>query len=98
MPTAIVTGASMGLGEALAHGLARGRLVAGHRRPGGGGAGPGGRRHPRAICAGSPVAAIGGDVTDPSHRARLVAAAAGLGDLSCSSTTPALSGRPPCRP
>jgi len=81
MPTAIVTGASMGLGEAIAHGLARSgwslvidariedalSLVSGTLKS--------------TYGPGIQVRAIAGDVTDPGHRARLVAAAQALGDL-----------------
>jgi NAD(P)-dependent dehydrogenase (short-subunit alcohol dehydrogenase family) len=81
MPTAIVTGASMGLGEALAHGLAQAgwSLVIDAR---------GEEALARAaasiradLAPGARLAAIGGDVTDPSHRAALVAAAERLGEL-----------------
>jgi NAD(P)-dependent dehydrogenase (short-subunit alcohol dehydrogenase family) len=68
MPTAIVTGASRGLGLALARALAeRGwRLVIDARE-----AGP-----LEAVAAELPnVTAIVGDVADPAHRAALVAAA-----------------------
>jgi NAD(P)-dependent dehydrogenase (short-subunit alcohol dehydrogenase family) len=81
MPTAIVTGASMGLGAALARGLAEcgwsvvidardgSRLSAVARRLAGLGA------------EGAQVRAVAGDVTDPDHRVRLVAAARALGSL-----------------
>ena len=81
MPTAIVTGASMGLGEALAHGLARAgwSLVVDARE---------GRALARVaavleteVAPGAGVAAVPGDVSDPEHRAGLVAAAARLGGL-----------------
>jgi NAD(P)-dependent dehydrogenase (short-subunit alcohol dehydrogenase family) len=84
-PVAVITGASAGLGLALAHGLAgRGwRLVIDGRRPdllesaaaSAANASPG----PDAAPAG--VIAIAGDVTDPRHREELAAAVAGLGRL-----------------
>ena len=82
MPTAIVTGASMGLGEALAHGLARAgwSLVIDARE---------GRALARAaarpqadLAPGAGVAAVAGDVTDPGHRAEPGGGgASGSGDL-----------------
>jgi NAD(P)-dependent dehydrogenase (short-subunit alcohol dehydrogenase family) len=79
MPTAIVTGASMGLGEALARGLAsRGwNLVIDAR----------GQEALEAVAesirSGSPgsVQAVAGDVTDPDHIVSLLEAAAELGGL-----------------
>jgi NAD(P)-dependent dehydrogenase (short-subunit alcohol dehydrogenase family) len=73
MTGAIITGASRGLGLALAHGLA----VQGWRLVIDG-------RDPDALAeaaAGIPydVTALAGDVTDPAHRAALVAAADRLG-------------------
>ncbi len=77
MPTAIVTGASRGLGLALARALAeRGwRLVIDAREEG-----------PLHAAAGelarvTDVAALAGDVADAEHRASLVAAAGGRIDL-----------------
>jgi NAD(P)-dependent dehydrogenase (short-subunit alcohol dehydrogenase family) len=77
MPVAIITGASKGLGRALAEGLA-GRgwdLVLDARSPG----------PLEAAARGLPgtgrVSAVPGDVTDPAHRAELVAAADVLGGL-----------------
>jgi NAD(P)-dependent dehydrogenase (short-subunit alcohol dehydrogenase family) len=71
MPTAIVTGASRGLGLALARALAeRGwRLVVDAR--------DGGTLDEVAteLAQHTAVAALAGDVTDPEHRAALVAAA-----------------------
>jgi NAD(P)-dependent dehydrogenase (short-subunit alcohol dehydrogenase family) len=102
MSTALITGASRGLGRALAAGLARagfdlvidardaaaldaaaGALRASGgpaaQRPGGTAAQrPGGTAAPRP---GSSVTAVPGDVTDPAHRAALVAACAGRLDL-----------------
>jgi NAD(P)-dependent dehydrogenase (short-subunit alcohol dehydrogenase family) len=78
MPTALVTGASRGLGLALARSLAdRGwGLVVDAR----------GRRALDAAtaelaAAGAAVTAVCGDVTDPGHRAELADAAASAGGL-----------------
>ncbi len=80
MPVALVTGASRGLGRALAHGLAGlgWSLVLDARSA----------EDLRAAVRDLPpdlpperVAALPGDVTDPAHRADLVAAAARLGGL-----------------
>ncbi len=74
MPTAIVTGASRGLGLALSRALAeRGwRLVIDAREPG----------PLQAAAAELPdVVALPGDVTDPGHRHALVEAAGGEIDL-----------------
>jgi NAD(P)-dependent dehydrogenase (short-subunit alcohol dehydrogenase family) len=82
MSVAIVTGASRGLGEALATGLARqgwSLVIDG--------------RDPEALAAAADRIAIGapagvqirhlpGDITDPEHRRQLVAAATDLGQLS----------------
>src|SRR4051794_9259407 len=67
MPTAIITGASRGLGLALARALAeRGwRLVIDAREAG----------TLNEVAAGLNATAIAGDVTDPEHRQALVAAA-----------------------
>jgi NAD(P)-dependent dehydrogenase (short-subunit alcohol dehydrogenase family) len=81
MATAIVTGASMGLGEALAGGLARAgwSLVIDARNPG-----------PLAAAAetlrkelqpGAELRVVPGDVTDASHRADLIRAAEDVGGL-----------------
>jgi NAD(P)-dependent dehydrogenase (short-subunit alcohol dehydrogenase family) len=77
MPTAIVTGASRGLGLALARALAdrRWRLVIDAREPG-----------PlqdaaAELARATDVAALAGDVADPEHRAALLAAAGGPVDL-----------------
>lgn len=73
MPTAIVTGGSTGFGRALAAGLAeRGWSVvidARHAEP----------LHAAAAAIGPAAVAIQGDLTDPAHRAALVAAARRLG-------------------
>ena len=71
MPVAVITGASRGLGAALAHALdARGwDLVVDARDP-----------DALAAAVGSSTAhAVPGDVTDPAHRQALADAAAGLG-------------------
>jgi NAD(P)-dependent dehydrogenase (short-subunit alcohol dehydrogenase family) len=77
MPTAIVTGASRGLGLALARALAeRGwRLVIDARE--------GGTLNEAAaeLARSTDVAALAGDIADPEHRAALVAAAGAPVDL-----------------
>jgi NAD(P)-dependent dehydrogenase (short-subunit alcohol dehydrogenase family) len=81
MPTAIVTGASMGLGEALARGLARAgwSLAIDARQQ------PALEQAVAAIRAGlrpgAGLTALAGDVADPGHRAALVAAAEQFGPL-----------------
>jgi NAD(P)-dependent dehydrogenase (short-subunit alcohol dehydrogenase family) len=77
MPTAIVTGASRGLGLALAESLAeRGwRLVIDARD------GVALEQAAAGLKARTEVAALAGDVADPEHRAALVAAAGGPIDL-----------------
>ncbi|MFJ9711246.1 SDR family NAD(P)-dependent oxidoreductase [Streptomyces sp. NPDC101234] len=76
MPVAIITGASKGLGRALAEALAaRGwDLVLDAR-----GAGALKEAVEAVAGHGTRVAALPGDVTDAGHRAELVAAARGLG-------------------
>ncbi|MEU2618952.1 SDR family NAD(P)-dependent oxidoreductase [Streptomyces sp. NPDC007157] len=78
MPVAIITGASKGLGRALAEALAaRGwDLVLDAR-----GAGALKEAAEAVAGAGTRVAALPGDVTDAGHRAELVAAARRLGGL-----------------
>ncbi|MCA2202648.1 SDR family oxidoreductase [Streptomyces sp. SMS_SU21] len=78
MPVAIITGASKGLGRALAVGLAeRGwDLVLDAR-----GEGRLAETKVLASAHGTRVTAVPGDVTDPAHRAELVAAAWRLGGL-----------------
>jgi NAD(P)-dependent dehydrogenase (short-subunit alcohol dehydrogenase family) len=75
MPVAIITGASRGLGLALAHGLsdAGWSLVLDAR-----GAED---LHVAAARLAGPVRAVPGDITDAGHRAELVAAADDLGGL-----------------
>lgn len=76
-PVALITGASQGLGRALATELAdRGWvLVIDARRP------DRLEATARDLAARTQVVAIAGDVTDPGHRARLVAAVEELGRL-----------------
>lgn len=80
MPIALITGASRGLGEALARRLVADgwSLVLDAR----------GAEALEAVAASvagqqgaGKVVAVAGDVADPSHRARLIEAAAGLGGL-----------------
>lgn len=78
MPVAIITGASKGLGRALAEGLAgRGWDLALDAR-----SGPALQEAARGLSRhGTRVAAVAGDVTDAGHRAELVAAARRLGGV-----------------
>ncbi|MEV3872104.1 SDR family oxidoreductase [Streptomyces sp. NPDC049906] len=78
MPVAIVTGASKGLGRALALALARRGwdLVLDART-----AGVLERTAQDVRTHGTRVVALPGDVTDPAHRGELVTAARGLGGL-----------------
>jgi NAD(P)-dependent dehydrogenase (short-subunit alcohol dehydrogenase family) len=77
-PTALITGASRGLGLALAAGLAREGfdLIIDARDPAALDASAGALRP-----AGHAVTAIPGDITDPAHRAALIAAAQAAGRL-----------------
>jgi NAD(P)-dependent dehydrogenase (short-subunit alcohol dehydrogenase family) len=77
-PTALITGASRGLGLALAAGLARAGfdLIIDARDRAALDAAAGALR-----AAGRTVTAVAGDVTDPEHRAALAAAAASAGRL-----------------
>ncbi|MFI6350858.1 SDR family NAD(P)-dependent oxidoreductase [Streptomyces sp. NPDC050560] len=77
MPVAVVTGASKGLGRALAVALARRGwdLVLDARGAAALGAAA------RSLSGGGRVVPVAGDVTDGAHRADLVAAARGLGGL-----------------
>jgi NAD(P)-dependent dehydrogenase (short-subunit alcohol dehydrogenase family) len=81
MPTAIVTGASRGLGEALAHGLARAgwTLVVDAREETG--LASAAAAIEVDLAPGARLTALAGNVTDPHHRAALVAAAEELGNL-----------------
>lgn len=74
---AVVTGASQGLGLALAEALAREgwALVIDARRRDRLGAAR------ERLAAHTPVTAVPGDLTDPAHRDALARAAAGLGEL-----------------
>ena len=78
MSTALITGASRGLGRALAAGLGRAGfdLVIDARDGAALDAAAGALR-----ASGATVTAVPGDVTDPAHRAALVAACAGRLDL-----------------
>ena len=77
MPSALISGASLGLGRALAFELARRgwdlTIDARHAEPLASMA--------RALSKITSVRAIAGDIGDPEHRQELVAAAAGLGRL-----------------
>ncbi|MDE3086927.1 MAG: SDR family NAD(P)-dependent oxidoreductase [Acidobacteriota bacterium] len=78
MPVAVVTGASRGLGRALAEELAGSgwRLVVDARN-----AGPLEEVARQLEAGGAVVRAVAGDVTDPAHRRLLVEEAAALGSL-----------------
>ncbi|HUH08040.1 MAG TPA: SDR family oxidoreductase [Egibacteraceae bacterium] len=77
MATAIVTGASRGLGLALARQLSSDgwRLVVDARGA------PALRRAAAALAGSEPVHAVAGDVADADHRRALMAAAADLGGI-----------------
>ena len=92
MAVAIVTGASRGLGRALARSLAADgwSLVLDAR-----GAEALGRV---AAELGTAVVALPGDVTDPAHRAELIAAAQGLGGLDLLVNNASVLGAEPLRP
>ncbi len=78
MPVAIITGASKGFGRELALDLARDgwALVIDARSEG-----PLDQAARELSAAGASVRAVAGDVTDPAHRAALVAVAQELGSL-----------------
>ena len=81
MSVAIVTGASRGLGQALAEGLARegwSLVIDGRDATA---LGEAAARLEPLLAAGSVCRALAGDITDPAHRRDLVAAAAELGGL-----------------
>jgi NAD(P)-dependent dehydrogenase (short-subunit alcohol dehydrogenase family) len=80
MPTAVITGASQGLGRAMARALAeRGwSLIVDARHAGQLAAAVGGRGAAGGLGA---VTTIPGDVTDPAHRAAIAAAIAPAGRL-----------------
>jgi NAD(P)-dependent dehydrogenase (short-subunit alcohol dehydrogenase family) len=99
LPVAIVTGISRGLGRALALRLAReGWRVVGDGRD------RDALARTRAAAPPGTVTALAGDVTDPAHRARLVAEAVDLGGIDLvvnnasalgPSPLPALAATPP---
>ena len=81
MSVAIVTGASRGLGQALAEGLAReGWSLVIDGRDAHALDAAAARLEP-LLAAGSTYRALAGDITDPAHRRDLAAAAAELGGL-----------------
>src|ERR1700722_9405319 len=82
-PLAVVTGASRGLGQALAGGLAAGgyQLIVDARDGDALAAAAAELRH-RCGLPRSAVLALPGDITDPDHRAELAAAAARAGGAS----------------
>jgi NAD(P)-dependent dehydrogenase (short-subunit alcohol dehydrogenase family) len=81
MSVAIVTGASRGLGEALATGLARAGWSVVIDGRDGRAVEEAGARIRRAASDGARVTAVPGDVTDPDHRQALTGAAFELGGL-----------------
>ncbi len=82
-PLAVVTGASRGLGQALAGGLAAaGYQLIVDARDGGALAGAVGELRRRCQLPQSAVLALPGDIADPGHRAELAAAAAQAGGAS----------------
>lgn len=95
MAVAIVTGASKGLGRALARALAAEGwdLVLDARK-----AGALEESAEAARARGARVVTVPGDVTDPGHRADLVAAARGLGGLDLLVNNAAILGAEPLVP
>lgn len=90
MPVAVITGASRGLGLALAHALAdRGWSLVLDARD----AEP--LRRAAAALPGGPHLALAGDVTDPAHRADLVATAETLGGADLLVNNASTLGRSP---
>jgi NAD(P)-dependent dehydrogenase (short-subunit alcohol dehydrogenase family) len=91
MQTAIVTGASRGLGLALARGLAdRGWSLVIDAR-----GGPALDSAAADLARRTTVQAIAGDITDPAHRKALVAAARDLGGLAAVVNNASLLGPSP---
>ena len=90
MPVAVITGASLGLGRALAQALADEgwSLVvdARHAEP---------LARASAALTGGPHRVLPGDVTDPAHRAELAAAAAALGGANLLVNNASTLGRSP---
>ncbi|MGI8646488.1 MAG: SDR family NAD(P)-dependent oxidoreductase [Nocardioides sp.] len=90
MPVAVITGASLGLGRALARALADDRwslvLDARHAEP---------LARTSAELTGGPHRVLTGDVTDPEHRAEMVAAAAALGGADLLVNNASTLGRSP---
>ena len=90
MPAAVITGASQGLGRALARALAeRGWCLIVDAR------------HAAQLTAAvgglATVTAIPGDVTDPAHRAAIAASIAPAGRLDLLINNASRSGPVPCR-
>jgi NAD(P)-dependent dehydrogenase (short-subunit alcohol dehydrogenase family) len=90
VPVAVITGASLGLGRALAHALAETgwSLVLDARRPEA-------LISATADLPGGPHRVLAGDVTDPTHRADLVTASADLGGADLLVNNASTLGRSP---